>query len=280
MTASTGEWSVDRELLEKEYRESFRLTTERSSGRVGPSVAGFLLFARHLVTYELILPYVNGREVLEVGCNLGYGSRFLAASGFEVTAIDNDIEVIEEARRCSSPGIRFTEADAARLPFEERSFDTVIGLQILEHLTPLDADRFLEDCARVLRPGGNLILVTPNRRFRMMPGQRAVNPEHTREFTQRQVASLVGAHFGEVKTMGTRSTEFIEETEHRRMGRSVWKAYVAGPGGTFLRKHAPGLKPGPKCAAFTQDLDLFFEQAPTVETSDFRLVERAGTRAM
>jgi SAM-dependent methyltransferase len=188
--------------------------------------------------------------------------------------------VLEAARRAGGTGIRFVEADAARMPFEESSFDTVVGLEVLEHLTVDAAEDFVSECARVLRPAGSLIVVTPNRYFRMMPGQRPINPEHTRELTEKQVRALLASRFGEVRTMGTRATDYLEEVEKHRIGRSARRAYIVGPAGRFVRRHAPGLASKLKPPPPEVDLDIFLSDAPRVEAGDFRLEEPAGKRAM
>lgn len=60
-----------------------------------------------------------------------------------------------------APGFRGVRADAcAPLPFAASSFDVVLSMEGIEHFE--DQAGFLRECARVLRPGGRLILTTPN----------------------------------------------------------------------------------------------------------------------
>ncbi|MFO1008977.1 MAG: class I SAM-dependent methyltransferase [Planctomycetota bacterium] len=59
------------------------------------------------------------------------------------------------------PGIRGVLADAcATLPFQDASFDVVVSMEGIEHFE--NQTGFLRECARVLRPGGTMILTTPN----------------------------------------------------------------------------------------------------------------------
>jgi 2-polyprenyl-3-methyl-5-hydroxy-6-metoxy-1,4-benzoquinol methylase len=76
--------------------------------------------------------------VLDVGCNHGYASCVMALAADEVTALDTDPAVLVSARnlarQCGIRGVSFAIGDAYRLPFDDRSFDTVTLLEILEHL--------------------------------------------------------------------------------------------------------------------------------------------------
>jgi len=53
-------------------------------------------------------------------------------------------------------------ANATRLPFAGGSFDAVVAGELIEHLTPVDVDKALAEIRRVLKPGGRLLMTTPN----------------------------------------------------------------------------------------------------------------------
>jgi len=100
-----------------------------------------------------------GRRVLDVGCGDGRFALALAQAGAQVSAVDADPQMVEAARR------RFHEAgcagdillaDASALPFADGRFDLVTAITVLCFLTePAPA---LAEIARVLRPGGRLVL--------------------------------------------------------------------------------------------------------------------------
>jgi SAM-dependent methyltransferase len=73
----------------------------------------------------------------------------------------------------------------------------VVSAQTLEHLW--DQDGFLRECARVLRPGGRLLLTTPNRRT-FPPG----NVFHSRELDAAELADLVAPHLRVDRLEGVR----------------------------------------------------------------------------
>src|SRR5919107_506501 len=86
----------------------------------------------------------------------------------------------------------FRRHQAAYLPVAGAGIDTLISLQVIEHVW--DHRQFLAECARVLRPGGLLILSTPNR-LTFSPGtDRPVNPFHTHEFTAAELCRLVAGN--------------------------------------------------------------------------------------
>ncbi|MEQ4721873.1 methyltransferase domain-containing protein [Nonomuraea sp. B19D2] len=103
---------------------------------------------------------VRGKEALDVGCGLGYFSRRLHERGAVVTATDLGAGLVEQTRR--RVGCRGEVADALRLAdhFGPGRFDVVVSSECIEH-TP-DPAEALRQMARVLKPGGHLVVSTPN----------------------------------------------------------------------------------------------------------------------
>ena len=137
-------------------------------------------FRRHEAAYEFALPYVAGRSVLEVGCGEGYGTALLASSAGRVLGVDYDALTVAHAA-ASYPRASFVRANLAALPVPSASVDVLTTLQVVEHVW--NHPEFVQECLRVLRPGGLLLVTTPNR-LTFSPGlDEPVNPFHTREFT-------------------------------------------------------------------------------------------------
>jgi ubiquinone biosynthesis O-methyltransferase len=111
---------------------------------------------------EVILALVEpvfGKHVLDVGCGDGVMSARLAQEGAEVTGIDNDPRMLEGARRrASSAKIRptFVGGSAEALPFPNGSFDIVVAITVLCLLS--DPEKAFREMARVLRPGGRIVI--------------------------------------------------------------------------------------------------------------------------
>lgn len=113
---------------------------------------------REAVRQKWILPPA---QVLDVGCGAGTNSLWLARQGFQVTGIDLAGTAIDTARdraRKAHLPIDFGEGDVLDLPFGPSSFDAAIDIGCF-HTLPLGRRRdYAAEVARVLRPGGTLVL--------------------------------------------------------------------------------------------------------------------------
>jgi demethylmenaquinone methyltransferase/2-methoxy-6-polyprenyl-1,4-benzoquinol methylase len=100
-----------------------------------------------------------GERVLDVATGTGKLARGAAAlvGDGAVTGLDASPRMLARARAARPSGIRWVEADAMAMPFEDASFDAVtigFGLRNLP-----DTDAGLREMARVLRPGGRLVVL-------------------------------------------------------------------------------------------------------------------------
>lgn len=108
----------------------------------------------HNVVADLLLQEPEVRKVLDLPCGEGAFARRLVDKGIQVDAGDCvDIMKVHEAR--------FVPCDMDRpLPFEDGEFDAVVCIDGIEHIKrPFD---FVEECKRILRQNGTLVLSTPN----------------------------------------------------------------------------------------------------------------------
>jgi SAM-dependent methyltransferase len=104
--------------------------------------------------------FVDGKEVLEIGCGIGTHAALLARNGARLTAIDlTDRAITATKQRFELFGLegKIERADAEKLPFSNSSFDLVWSWGVIHHSSRFE--RCLEEIARVLRPGGRLLLM-------------------------------------------------------------------------------------------------------------------------
>lgn len=100
-------------------------------------------------------------RMLELGCGPGALTQSLARwyPNADITAIDLDSAFIEFAAH-RAPGLRFIEADATALPFEDGEFDVTISNTVQEHIAP---ERFFGEQHRVLKRGGVCLVLSARR---------------------------------------------------------------------------------------------------------------------
>lgn len=145
-------------------------------------------FRRHEVVYRDLLSRCAGRRVLEAGSGEGYGANMIADVAAQVTGLDYDVSAVEHVR-ARYPRVEMLHGNLAELPLPDASVDTVVNFQVIEHLW--DQAQFLRECHRVLTPGGELLISTPNR-ITFSPGRDTpLNPFHTRELNAAELTELL-----------------------------------------------------------------------------------------
>lgn len=189
-------------------------------------------FARHEAAYAWLVrelgPRLAGADVVEAGSGEGYGAAMLRDAGARtVVALEYDDAAVGHAAD-AYPHVRTVRANLAALPLATASADVLVTLQVVEHLWDLRG--FLLDCARVLRPGGLVVVTTPNRpEFSpgLQRGEKPTNPFHVEELDDEQVDDLLrDAGFDDVEVHGLHHGPRIRawEAEH---GTGVVAAQVA-----------------------------------------------------
>lgn len=103
---------------------------------------------------------VRGLRVLEIGCGRGTFARYLLEQGADLVAADFSPAAVEYAREVIGGRCEVIVADIQDIPFLSASFDVVVSLETLEHV-PFP-DRGLAELVRVTKPGGQLLITTPN----------------------------------------------------------------------------------------------------------------------
>lgn len=138
--------------------------------------------AIHLNRYGIAKAFCAGARVLDAACGEGYGSYLMKRWGAQsVDGVDIDLASIKRARELfKEDNLNFVQQDVQQLPFEDNVFDLVVSLETMEHVD--DAEAFLKEIKRVLKPGGIVILSCPNDNY-YYERDNAKNPFHKRTYT-------------------------------------------------------------------------------------------------
>lgn len=155
---------------------------EFTGERVVPDQVNPDLWSEHLARYAFARRYARGKRILDCGCGTGYGSAELAEVAAEVTGIDISNDAVEYARlNYARANTRYVTGSCLNLAFPAESFDLLVAFEVIEHVA--DFRRFLDQCARVLRPDGILLLSTPNKSYYAESrAETGPNPFHEHEF--------------------------------------------------------------------------------------------------
>jgi len=158
---------------------------------------------------------VEGKRCLDLGSDNGVVSLLLRRQGGSWASGDLTPETTEAIR--SLVGTDVHQVAEERLPFEDQTFDLVVIADMIEHIP--DDGRFIREVARILRPGGRLVVNTPHarrtllRRLRLSLGQTDEKHGHVRPgYTRETLSALLRPHFetGEVRTYTKAFSEAVD----------------------------------------------------------------------
>lgn len=174
---------------------------EFTGERFMPDIRGNI-FLEHMHRYRMALRYCTGKDVLDIACGEGFGSDILAAVARSVIGVDiSDAAVRHAGAQYRRDNLEFRTGSAADIPLPSASVDVVVSFETIEHISEHDA--MLDEIRRVLRPGGVLVISTPDKAtYTDATGLR--NQYHVRELYRDQFESLLSSRFRHVAMHGQR----------------------------------------------------------------------------
>lgn len=129
--------------------------------------------------------------MLDAGCGSGWGAALLAQGAKSVVGIDFSPASISEAKKEHGELADFREGDLQAIPFGDAEFDTVVCFEAIAQVA--DTELVLDELRRVLRPGGLLLISSPNRAV-----YPAGNPLHLDELSSEELERKLLSRFARV----------------------------------------------------------------------------------
>ena len=179
------------------------------------------------------LNVVDDRVALDVGCGTGFMLGFLGRWA-EVTGTDADSTAIAYCRKRGYGNVRQLEGES--LPFDDEAFDLVSAFDVLEHIP--DDGRMAREMARVLRPGGTMILTVPA--YPALWGPQDEISHHCRRYGRGELRLLVSGSGLELQRLTAFNTILFPPIALIRLGRRLAPFKARGEARSDFEMTKPG----------------------------------------
>jgi len=163
---------------------------EQFKTRFIPGQASKRIEEDHFARYKFASQFVQGKEVLDIACGVGYGSKLLKDAGAKnVDGVDSSDEAIDYAKiHYRTNGVNFIVAGAENyLP--DKKYDVIVSFVTIEQIPDFRA--VLRNFYNLLKPKGLLIISSPNRIVTSPDlrniSDKPINLIHAREFTGQEL---------------------------------------------------------------------------------------------
>ena len=148
-------------------------------------------FEMHELMYREFLVPAYDKNVLDIACGCGMGTKILAGKALKVHGYDIDAESIEFAKKYyNAENIKYEVGDICSIPEPDEFFDTVISIETVEHVA--DIKKVISEVHRVLKPKGLWCFSTPN-------GNRypdhSIIKYHLKHYTEGELQELLDPMF-------------------------------------------------------------------------------------
>lgn len=141
-------------------------------------------------------------KILEIGCGPGYYTKEIASKTSNLVATDLSQNSLNKVKTYNPYKIiDYVCCPAEKLPFADNSFDKILMTEVIEHL--LDWDKGLREAQRVLKPGGKMIISTPNKycylnllyHLKITIESPLYGREHIKEFSKKEFKAVLRKYF-------------------------------------------------------------------------------------
>jgi SAM-dependent methyltransferase len=165
-----------------------------------------------------------GSLVLDTACGYAELGKLLYTERYQCTYVGMDIQKAKLRHaislRWGRSRVMFIQRDLSRpLPFIDDIFDVVVSSEFLEHIPKANGLEYLAEVHRVMKPGGRLILTTPNNRW------GPIDPVHINEFSiPETIAMIEGTGLKVVEKYGLKLNAHIRDLDKQFKGDPLWAA--------------------------------------------------------
>lgn len=169
-------------------------------------------WGEHLHRYWEVIKLINPTDtILDIACGNGFGSNLLAnQTKGKVIGGDISAEAVQYSKKkFQQTNLEFSVLDGTNLSFPDSFFNTVVSFETIEHT--IHYKKMLSEFKRVLKPGGLLVLSTPNILVNS-PSGIVTNPFHTQEFKLEELISIVQNEFSDFKIFGQKYNRYKKST--------------------------------------------------------------------
>ncbi|MEO8886366.1 MAG: class I SAM-dependent methyltransferase [Mucilaginibacter sp.] len=166
--------------------------------RVDIDVAGSPWHEEHLSRYYFIKDRVKDKVILDIACGTGFGTELLinnnASFVYAADVADEAIEICNaRLKKINAGNFICHKQDGTQMSYADHTFDMVVSFETIEHIKEYNS--FLKEISRVLKPGGLLVLSTPNALVTKPINGVPQNPFHVHEFGPNELNQLLSKFF-------------------------------------------------------------------------------------
>jgi len=161
-----------------------------------------ILYAGRVDKIMTLLDLKRGENVLEIGCGEGYYTKKMLEITQNVVATDISEKFLNKAKKYTQEkALRYICCPAEKVPFPDNHFDKVLISEVIEHL--LDWEQGIKEIHRVLKPGGVVVISTPNKlsyfnvlcHIKILLKNQPLVGDHIREFSRKELCLLISPYF-------------------------------------------------------------------------------------
>jgi SAM-dependent methyltransferase len=169
---------------------------EYTGERMVPEASEVGTYMEHVFRYAFACKMVKNLEVLDIASGEGYGTWALSKVAKNAIGVDVSAEAVGHAK--GKYELDFRVGHAEQIPLESASRNAVVSFETIEHVA--EPKQFIQEISRVLRPGGVLIMSTPNKD--VYHQGMAPNPFHCSELSKTEFLRLLDPFFEVRQVLG------------------------------------------------------------------------------